>query len=158
MAPVNPITGLGYFPHSPKILCELFWKILNKEFKNDDEPLLQCLLKGIRKLLLLIQCFWIGNWSYWNVISWKWVKYPILFTGFTGATGNGVFGYKNCVDKMVSQCSIGYDSCSLDRYFCILHANHRSLISWFGYFVIISSQWIWNTKRNSNYFPIIIIT
>ena len=103
--------------------------------------------KGIHKLLLLIQCFWIGNWSYWNVISWKWVKYPTPFRGFTGATGNGVFGYKNCVDKMVSQCSIGYDSCSLDRYFCILHANHRSLISWSGYLVIISSQWIWNKKR-----------
>ena len=100
----------------------------------------------------------LNNWSYWNVISWKWVKYPSPFIGFAGATGNGVFGYKNCVDKMVSQCSIGYDSCSLDRYFCIVHANHRSLISWSGYVVIISSQWIWNTKRNSNHFPIIIIT
>ena len=81
----------------------------------------------------------LHNWSYWNVISWKWVKYPTPCTGFTGATGNGVFGYKNCVDKMVSQCSIGYDSCSLDRYFCILYANHRSLISWSGYLMIISS-------------------
>ena len=91
----------------------------------------------------------LNNWSYLNGISWKWVKYPIPFTGFTGATGNGVFGYKNCVDKMVSQCSIGYDSCSLDRYFCILYANHRSLISWSGYVVIISSQWIWNTKKKT---------
>ena len=88
----------------------------------------------------------LNTWSYLNGISWKWVKYPIPFTGFTGATGNGVFGYKNCVDKMVSQCSIGYDSCSLDRYFCILYANHRSLISWSGYAMKISSHWIWNRK------------
>ena len=157
MAPVNPVIRTGHLSHSPKISCELFWKILNKEFKTDDKSLLQHLLKGNHKLLLLIQCFWIF-WSYLNGISWKWAKSPIPFTGFTGATGNGVFGYKNCVDKMVSQCSIGYDSCSLDRYFCILYANHRSLISWSGYVVIISSQWIWNTKKNSNYFPIIIIT
>ena len=148
--------GLGYLSHSPKIQCELFLK--DSKQGTDDKSLLQHLSKGVHKLLLLIQCFWICNWSYWNGISWKWVKYPVPFTGFTGATGNGVFGYKNCVDKMVSQCSIGYDSCSLDRYFCILYANHRSLISWSGYVVIISSQWIWNTERNSNYFSIVIIT
>ena len=135
--------GLGYFPHSPKIQCELFWKILNKELTTS--PYFNTCEKEFTNCFCWFNA--LNNWSYWNVISWKWVKYPIPFTGFTGATGNGMFGYKNCVDKMVSQCSIGYDSCSLDRYFCILYANHRSLISWFGYVVIISSQWIWNKNK-----------
>ena len=136
--------GTGHLPHSPKIPCELFWKILNKELTTSPYLNTCSQIASVDSMLELLELF-------------KWVKYPIPLTGFTGATGNGVFGYKNCVDKMVSQCSIGYDFCSLDRYFRILYANHRYLISWSGYVVIISSQWIWNTKRNSNYFPIVII-
>ena len=130
--------GLGYLSHSPKIQCELLLK--------DSKQVLTSTLVKRSSQIASADSMLLNNLSYWNGISWKWVKYPVPFTGFTGATGNGVFGYKNCVDKMVSQCSIGYDSCSLDRYFCILHANHRSLISWSGYLVIISSQWIWNKK------------
>ena len=114
--------GTGHLPHSPKIPCELFWKILNKELTTSPYLNTCSQIASVDSMLELLELF-------------KWVKYPIPLTGFTGATGNGVYGYKNCVDKMVSQCSIGYDFCSLDRYFRILYANHRSLISWFGYVV-----------------------